>query len=98
MQGKLTRASGFSDQLIYINSKSQKPMTLGRGLGGIPQFPDTAIGEMAMTIADYFAIGVLIVLIPRAGRWFLMTYHLSPRQNESTSDQESQQPQTESRD
>ena len=49
-----------------------------------------------MTIADYFAIGFLIVSIGWAGRWFLMTYHSSPRQSEPTSDQESQQPQTES--
>ena len=35
-----------------------------------------------MTIADYFAIGVLIVSIGWAGRRFLMTYHLSPRQCE----------------
>ena len=49
-----------------------------------------------MIIADYFAIGVLIVSIPRAARWFLMTNHLSPRQSEPTSDQESQQPQTDS--
>jgi hypothetical protein len=49
----------------------------------------------AMTIADYFAIGVLIVSIGWAGRRFLMTYQLSPRQSEPTSDQESQQTQTE---
>ena len=35
-----------------------------------------------MTIADYFAIGVLIVSIGWAGRRFLMTYHLSLRQCE----------------
>ncbi|MFZ0147549.1 MAG: hypothetical protein WBG18_16880 [Xanthobacteraceae bacterium] len=51
-----------------------------------------------MTLADYFAIGVLIVSIGWAGRWFLMTYQLSPRQSQPTSDQESQQPQTELRD
>jgi hypothetical protein len=51
-----------------------------------------------MTLADYFAIGVLIVSTGWAGRWFLMTYQLSPRQSEPISDQESQQPQTELRD
>jgi len=35
-----------------------------------------------MTIADYFAIGVLIVSIGWAARRFLMTYHLSLRQCE----------------
>jgi hypothetical protein len=47
-----------------------------------------------VTIVDYFAIGVLTVLIPWGGRRFLMTYRLSPRQSEPTSDQESRQPQT----
>ena len=44
-----------------------------------------------MTIADYFAIGVLVVSIPRAGRWFLTIHRSSPRQSEPTSDQESQE-------
>ena len=62
MQGKLTRASGFSDQLIYINSKSQKPMTLGRGLGGIPHppTPPPPSQDRQRTPKEYGFFGVLI--------------------------------------
>ena len=59
MQGKLTRASGFSDQLIYINSKSQKPMTLGRGLGGIriPRHPPPPSQDRQRTPKEYGFFG-----------------------------------------